>query len=78
VDCAKKGQKSAFCGAAAQKYSFKNSYPAVCLASCPEFGHFTLTIACAFAKTLSEVNNSYRFQAGFNALFWLKHRIKTA
>ncbi|KAA5932059.1 hypothetical protein F3I27_19095 [Pantoea sp. Bo_2] len=63
------GQKSALKGAEVEKYSFKNRYPAVCLASCPEFGDFTLTIACAFAKTLSEANNIYRNKTGFPRLF---------
>ncbi|WP_312828410.1 hypothetical protein [Pantoea anthophila] len=64
-----KGAKLRLSGAIAEKTSFKNSNPAVCLASCPEFGDFTLTIACAFAKTLSEADNIYRNKTGFHRLF---------
>ncbi|WP_215847201.1 hypothetical protein [Candidatus Pantoea bituminis] len=73
-----KGAKIGFCGAAVQKYSFKNSYPEDCLASCTGFGHFTLTIACAFAKTVSEAKNVNRIKTGFNASFCAQHRIKAA
>ncbi|MDF7647964.1 hypothetical protein F3J38_06095 [Pantoea sp. Acro-805] len=39
------------------KNLIKYSTPELCLASCTEFGCFTLTIACCFAKTLPEAEN---------------------
>ncbi|WP_173633599.1 hypothetical protein [Paramixta manurensis] len=48
----KQGVEMGFHGATDEKYPLKNSDAAINLACCTDFGCFTLTIGCAFAKTL--------------------------